>query len=286
MQKVGNQQGLIYETCRYGTSRMSFRGPPKPLDRPYVSVLGGSEAYGRFVRRPFPDLLEATLGETVVNLGCMNAGLTIFATDQGIIQIAGAARICVLQVLGAQNMSNRLYSVHPRRNDRFLRASDRMKRLFPDVDFSQINFTGHLLQTLTQAEKEPRELLHGEMRYAWLARMRGLLRAMPCPVVLLWLGPRRPDDPWDIRNPFDPLYVDRDMLDALAPDVAGLIEVPRQAEDALAGKHFDAAHREAAAASPGPAFHAMVARALADVVADPAQEKSRARMPDAALKRL
>ena len=76
---------------------------------------------------------------------------------------------------------------------------------------------GHLLQTLTQAEKEPRELLHGEMRYAWLARMRGLLRAMPCPVVLLWLGPRRPDDPWDIRNPFDPLYVDRDMLDALAP---------------------------------------------------------------------
>lgn len=257
---------LDYHPCRYGDSRIQFRGPKARLDEPYVAVLGGSETYGRFVRRPYPYLLADRLEKSVVNLGCMNAGLSIFSTDRSVLKVAAEADVCVLQVLGAQNMSNRLYKVHPRRNDRFLSASLRMQRLFPDVDFSQINFTGHLLKTLAKADKEPRELLHGELRYAWIARMRGLLQSLPCPVVLLWLAPRRPEDPWDVNNPFDPLYVSRDMLDALMPDVARLIEVPRLAEDAFAGKHFMKHESQAAAALPGPHFHNVVAKTVADAI--------------------
>ncbi len=36
--------------------------------------------------------------------------------------------------MGAQNLSNRFYAVHPRRNDRFLRASTLMKTIFREVD--------------------------------------------------------------------------------------------------------------------------------------------------------
>ena len=39
------------------------------------------------------------------------------------------ARLTVLQVTGAQNMSNRFYSVHPRRNDRFLKASPLLRAM-------------------------------------------------------------------------------------------------------------------------------------------------------------
>lgn len=257
---------LDYHPCRYGESRIEFRGPKSPLDAPYVAVLGGSEAYGRYVRRPFPTLLAERLNRPVVNLGCMNAGLSIFSTDATILQVATHADVCVLQVLGAQNMSNRLYKVHPRRNDRFLSASVRMQRLFPDVDFSQINFTGHLVKSLAGADERSLEVLHGELRHSWLSRMRGLLQALPCPVVLVWLAPRRPDDPCDINDPFDPLYVTREMLDALLPDVAEFVEVTRLAEDAYLGKHFLKHEKLAAAALPGPHFHSTVAGAVAEAV--------------------
>ena len=41
---------LDYFPCRYGRSRVLFRGPRRPLDVPYVAFLGGTETYGRFLR--------------------------------------------------------------------------------------------------------------------------------------------------------------------------------------------------------------------------------------------
>ena len=69
---------LDYFPCHYGSSRILFRGPKRDTDRAYVAVLGGTEAYGKFVPDPFPDLLERDLGLAVANLGCMNAGPDVF----------------------------------------------------------------------------------------------------------------------------------------------------------------------------------------------------------------
>jgi hypothetical protein len=49
---------------------------------------------------------------------------------------------------GAQNLSNRLYTVHPRRNDRFLRASGILRTIYRDVDFTEFHFTRHMLDHL------------------------------------------------------------------------------------------------------------------------------------------
>ena len=46
------QRVLDYEHCRYGQSRISFRGPKKNLKGRFIAFLGGSETYGKFVRKP------------------------------------------------------------------------------------------------------------------------------------------------------------------------------------------------------------------------------------------
>ena len=37
--------------CRYGASRLLFRGPQRDVRGPYCVVLGGTETYGRYVAR-------------------------------------------------------------------------------------------------------------------------------------------------------------------------------------------------------------------------------------------
>ena len=106
---------LDYYPCRYGTSKLWFRGPSKALDQPYCAVIGGSETYGKFVERPYPDLFQDKTGYPVVNLGCVNAGADVFALDETVMDICKNAEITVIQLTGAQNISNRYYSVHPRR---------------------------------------------------------------------------------------------------------------------------------------------------------------------------
>ena len=36
---------LDYLPCRYGTSKLLFRGPRRPLKEPYIAFLSGTETY-------------------------------------------------------------------------------------------------------------------------------------------------------------------------------------------------------------------------------------------------
>ena len=73
-EKMGDGD-LDYEPCRYGTSRLLFRGPRKELEGDFVAFLGGTETYGKFIPAPYPQLVEDVLGQTCVNLGFVNAGV-------------------------------------------------------------------------------------------------------------------------------------------------------------------------------------------------------------------
>lgn len=274
--QVERRPALDYRPCRYGASRIAFRGPGRPLDGPFVALVGGSETYGKFVERPFAHLLEERIGEPVVNLGVMNAGLTLIREDPAILPIASAARLTVIQVLGAQNMSNRFYSVHPRRNDRFLGASARMKRLFPTLDFTEFHYTGHLLAALDGTGQPEFGQLLGELQDAWVARMRSILEDIGGDCVLLWMSERRPEDVAARAWSADPHFVTRDMLEALSPNIAGIVEVVAPASErtgGLSGKHYLPGEARAAAAMPGPGYHDRVARALAGAIAATCPEK-------------
>jgi len=257
---------LDYFPCRYGKSKLLFRGPRRALDGAYCAVLGGTASYGKFVPYPYPALLEAATGLTVVNLGCVNAGPDVYLNDPEIVAVAARAQVTVLQVLGAANLTNRFYAVHPRRNDRFLSAHPLLATMYRDVDFTEFNFTRHMLLSLQAAGPERFALVAEELRSAWVARMQALIRAISAPVLLLWLSDR-PPGPTEARADLgrDPLLVDRDMLASLRPMVSGYVEAvisPEARAQGVEGMAFGPLDRPAAALVPGPAAHREAAAAL------------------------
>ena len=257
---------LDYYPCRYGKSRLMFRGPRRDLDLSYVATLGGTETYGKFVPEPFPALIESETGLRTVNLGCINAGLDVYLKDPDILHVAGRARVTVVQIVGAQNLTNRFYAVHPRRNDRFLHASPLLRTIFREVDFTEFNFTRHMLQTLQTVSVDKFEVLAEELRAAWVARMKALLAALPCKSVILWIGTAAPPTPGrraDLSH--DPLLVDAEMISAVRPHATSYVEVLASAEALQRGTEgmaFSELDRPAAMGLPGPARHREIAKAL------------------------
>ena len=175
---------LDYFPCLYGASKAMFRGPQRYLSRPYVAMLGGSPTFGKYVERPYPVLVETALGRSVANLGGLNAGPDFYLSDPAALDIAAGARAAVVQITGAEASSNAFYSVHSRRNDRFLAATPALRALFPQVDFTEIHFTRHLLQVLRRADAGAFDQVELALRQNWLAKMRLLLAGLPARRVL------------------------------------------------------------------------------------------------------
>lgn len=264
-EKLGGD-ALDYMPCRYGQSKLLFRGPKRKLNAPYVAMIGGTETYGKFVETSFPALTESMLNRPVVNLGCVNAGLDVFVQDHTITAMCAGAAATVVQVTGAQNLSNRFYAVHPRRNDRFLRASSLLKTIYQEVDFTEFHFTRHLLSALRRASADRFALVEQELREAWTARLKTLVSQIDGPVILLWLSGHAPEHPeTDTADGADPLFVDRAMLDEVAPFVNEVVEIVVTPDEIAAG-FTDLAFTEfevpAARGLLGPLAHARAAAAL------------------------
>ena len=261
---------LDYAPCRYGASRVVFRGPAKSLEQPYIAVLGGTETYGKFVPDPFPALVEAETGIPVVNLGAVNAGLDVYLNDPEILDIARAAQAVVLQIVGAHNLSNRFYKVHRRRNDRFLGANPALRILFPEVDFTEFSFTRHMLQSLHKLSPDRFDRVVEELRLTWQARMHRLTRELGSEIVLLWFSPHRPprtDRPADLTR--EPLFITAEMMALLRPSVHTVVEVLSNSSsliDTGSGLSFTALEEPVARGVPGLAAHREVSTRLAAIL--------------------
>lgn len=263
MDTTEETQGLDYRFCSYEGCRLNFRGPPASLNDQYIAVLGGTEVFGRFVEHPFPELIQEWTGIQVANLGVAQAGLSLFSEERWLLDAGSRSDVTVLQVLGAQNMTNRLYSVHSRRNDRFLAVSPELREMYPDVDFTEINFTGHLLERLSQDEAAFQTVV-SELKWSWVQRMRRVLEMIKGDVILLWMSDRRPDEDGRSRHAADPLFVDREMLDELAGDVVGLVEIVTERNASkLQEMVVTEDEAEAALCLPGSVDHMRAAEAIA-----------------------
>jgi hypothetical protein len=262
-------EALDYAPCRYGTSKILFRGPQRRTDAPYVAVLGGNETYGKYIKTPFPALVETDLGVNCINFGVVNAGVDVFLNDETMLDLAQRSEVTVLQVVGAQNMSNRFYTVHPRRNDRFVAASERLSVVFPEVDFAEFHFNRHMLSMLHSVSKERFAIVRAEVQTAWLARMKLLLDKIGGKIVLVWFASHAPYQPepvgLDPSAAPDPLFVTSEMLEQLRPLVEEIV-VPKLSGTALSagtdGMVFDDMERLAAQEMLGPKAHAEFAREL------------------------
>jgi hypothetical protein len=262
---------LDYYPCRYGTSKLLFRGPRKKLDQPYCAVIGGTETYGKFVEEPYPRLLERMAEKMVVNLGYMNAGTDVFANDPTVLEICAGADVTVIQIMGAQNLTNRFYTVHSRRNDRFLKPSSLLSTIYREVDFTEIHFTRHLLCALAEASAQKFDMVRDELKSAWVARMRAILSQVGGRVILLWLAEHAPDkQPNGETFGAYPLFVDRDMIEQLAEFNVELVEVVATPEEVAAGQLrmvFTQLEQPKAHEMLGPVVHEAAARALSAQIA-------------------
>ena len=269
--KAGHRP-LDYQPCRYDGSPMTFRGPRAELGQEFVLCLGGSETFGKFSPDPYPDLLAQRLDRQVVNMGAMNAGIDLLLHDPAIDTALDRAGAVVLQLPGAANLSNRFFSVHPRRNDRFVKASTMMRTIYREVDFTEFHFTRHMLTALRRRSEDRFMIVVEELRAAWRARMALLLNRIGVPVHLLWLSRRAPgDDPMDEEGlGFDPLFVDADMVAGLEP-LAASVSVCILPEDARVpaarGMFYGRGEEPAARLMPGPEDHDRVAAMLAGAMA-------------------
>jgi len=263
---------LDYATCTYGASRLLFRGPKRDTDRAFVAVLGGSETYGRCVRHPFPDMLEKELGLPVANFGQQNAGPDVFLNDPALLKTCAQASVTVVQVLGAQNISNRFYSVHPRRNDRFLAAKPALRVLYPKIDFTEFHFTRHLLHALQHTGPEAFATLVAALQADWVTHMKALLNALGNRVILLWASDAPPPHPSQMPDLFlAPALVTTDMIAAVMRGQDRLvcaIASPEARAMGLEGMAFDAAELPIAASLPGPYVHREICETLLAHVED------------------
>lgn len=263
---------LDYFPCRYGLSRAIFRGPERDLSGAYVVTLGGSSTFGKYVEEPFPALLEKATGRPVANLGGLNAGPDFYLSDPAALRVAARARVAVIQITGADALSNPFYSVHARRNDRFLAATPALRTLFPEVEFTDIHFTRHLLMVLERADAGRFALVRDGLKANWLLRMRALLGHLPARRVLLWLADSAPPARAERLDPASgPLLVDMSMLNALRPEAGILIEAvpsPEALAEGVARMQFPQTEAAQARHLPGLAVHREVAALLAPVVTE------------------
>ena len=260
--------GLDYFPCRYGASKILFRGPKRDLTAPYVAFFGGTTTYGKFISKPFPELVERDLGMTCVNFGSVNGGVDLYATDPVLREVATQAKVTVVQVTSPRNMSNRFFRVHPRRNDRFIEASNLLRVIYREVDFAEFNFTNHMMQRLKTVSPDRFNSVVEELQVAWVARMRLVLSQIPGKTVLLWVSASAPEKAaHDIDC--DIAFVSREMLNEVASLCTSYVEVvasPDAVEAGTEGMVFADMDAAAAQSMLGPFVHGEVAQALLPVL--------------------
>ena len=271
MSEQSHAAALEYHACRYGGARVFFRGPERSLDQPFMACIGGSETYGKFVPAPWPALAEDILGRRLVNFGCMNAGLDTFLNEPAALAAIGRGDGAILQAMDAHRLSNRLYTVHPRRNDRFIRPAPALRDLYEEVDFTEFHFTRHMLSHLRALSAERFAVIEAELREAWLARMRRLARALPEPSVLMVL-PVPAASPATLPGESlgdEPLFVTPDLIEEAAEDFTATLTVSvsdRARSAGTEGMVFTDLDAPAASGMPGPAIHAEIAAQLAPLL--------------------
>ena len=270
-----NVEVLDYQTYRFGRSKQRFRGPKPNLDDPYIAFIGGSEPFGKFVPDPFPSQLQERLSYQCANWGTPGAGPSFFLRDPVVLEACSNAKACVITVMGAVAMSNRLYSVFKRRNSRVREISKMLDALYPDMSLGDFRFAHNMLRKMHQKDPKKFEVVETELRSAWVARMRELMEEIETTRVLVWMSSRAPEEEPKASVPESfiaaPAFVNREMLEAVAPMADVLVEyvaghgVAHMPGD---GRVFSEEQADAALRYPGTTMHTQ----LADLLEDPLRQ--------------
>lgn len=239
------------------TCRAVHEAPDDP-SRPFIAILGGSESLGDGRGPSYPSLLETAIRRPVANLAAPLAGPDYYLAKPELLRSAARSRIAIVQLPGAEALTNPFYTVHSRRNDRFLAATPALRALFAEVEFTDIHFAGHLHQVLARVDPDRHARVVQVLRRTWLSKMRELLRQLPSRRILLWL----PGEPGRDGDASTAALVDPAMPQSLRDHASALVvAVPSPAARAMDMNGIDVVNASARHL-PGPAAQAEIAEAL------------------------
>ena len=260
-------RALDYEYCHYGRSRLAFRGPKWPIPDDFVLCLGGAETFGRFIETPYPALLERRTGRRVLNLGLPNTGWDAYLTDPWVMDMVRRAEMTILQVPGLQCHSNRNYTVHPRRNDRVIGQTVLMREVFREVDFTEFNFTRHLVGALQARAPERFSALVRDLRAVWLSRLKTLVSAAMGGTAVMWFAPHPPLDKQEAMEiSGDPWGVDKTLFTEAAALAKASLTIRISAKARVLGAEgmvYSPIEAPVTFGLPGPLAHHEAAEQLA-----------------------
>lgn len=107
--------------------------------------------------------------------------------DPMVLERGSRAKGFVMLLPPVGNLSNPFYRVHGRRNDRFVAPNQSLRRLFPEIDFTDFVFTGHLLEVLIATCAVRFGVLARTLQSIWLERLKQHLAQLPDRGVMLHL---------------------------------------------------------------------------------------------------
>lgn len=217
---------LNYKLVTYGDSRLLFRGPAVNMDQPYFAFLGGIETFGKFLQSPFPNLVSAAKDRQCLNLGCAHAGPDVYLKNRDLTALCNKAEQVFIQIPSAHVVKNRFFKVHPRRNDRLITATVLLRSLYHDVDFTEFNFTRHMLRRLHSVSPSRFDIILNELQSNWLGQMADLLKSIKRPKTVIWFARHSPDHVVELDFSHDPLFVNRAMVDDVSWFATHFLEIP------------------------------------------------------------
>ncbi len=207
-----------YEMYRLpGVARGHFRGPPVRGEE-YIACVGAAQTFGRFVRRPFPQLLSQALGIEALNLGRGGAGPTYPLADPALLEYINRARLAIVQVFSGRSQSNSVFQTidHGMVG---INAANGCK-----MDAGEF-YTWLLRQDLAFAQQ-----VVAETREKWVSAMTELLAAITPPKILIWFSTRSPEyeerwelPAWRLWGAF-PQLVNRTMVEQIRASADAYVE--------------------------------------------------------------
>jgi hypothetical protein len=170
-----------------------LRGPRRWTGRrPFLSFLGAAQTFGRFVARPFPEIVSGALGVDHLNLGAAGAGPEHYLNKPAMMNYINRGSLCVMQVMSGRSISTSLLESVGGRGMLKFRTGPRAGQRFIAADAYRLLAAEYGAEATAQQRVEARE--------RWIACYRELIANVTVPKVLLWMSTRSLDTPSDLDS--------------------------------------------------------------------------------------
>jgi hypothetical protein len=198
-----------------------LRGPRRWTgSRPFLTFLGAAQTFGRFVQRPFPEIVGGVLDADYINFGAAGAGPEYYINRSTILNYVNRSTLCVVQVMSGRSVSTPLLeSVQGGGMLKFLdgpRAGENAMA----ADAYRLVAREYGAEALRQQVADARE------RWVWC--YRSLFDKISVPIAILWMSTRATDTSADPDKDGQlgefPHLIGRKELEAIRRDGTTLIQ--------------------------------------------------------------